>query len=527
MVCSVHTQAHPSGEGESEMTENKFSYDEVPYSSFTFPQTRPDRLATLGAFHGMATAAPDKCRVLELGCGDGTNLLSFAYILPGSEFVGVDLSQVHIDSAIQAQNDLGLKNLTFLCEDVTDFTREKYGEFDYIIAHGLFSWVPDFVRTKILEIYAECLAPQGVGYISYNAYPGCKMREMLWDMVQYVTTDVHDPAQKVSSGIQFVNFINAAADKDTPYHAVIGNELNQYSGRTFENIFHDDFSTLNRPFYFHEFVDLIKPHGLQFLSEVNAYWTESNLAPEISERLDSLGDDVVKREQFIDFIKGRPFRSSLVCRDAAVLDRNPDPEILHSFHLASHVQPESDEPDIQSRKVEIFSGAEGGTIESSNPVTKAALNHLHRIWSDSIGYDELIEKASARAGSASAEDVAAAGQELLDFFKKGFVYLHRYRPAFVSELGEKPKVSRFVQWQVRRKCSNITALSGMNLKLDGDLMRLLLLLSDGTRTRASLIDEVARRITFEESKREESLRELPAVITARLADFAKLGLLES
>ncbi len=151
------------------MSKPAFSYDEVPYSSFTFPQTRPDRLATLGAFHGMQPAAPESCRVLELGCGDGTNLLSFAYILPGSSFLGVDLSRVHIDSANRAAGELRLKNLEFHCDDVMNLTRDGVGEFDYIIAHGLFSWVPEAVRTRILEIYAECLAPHGVGYISYNA----------------------------------------------------------------------------------------------------------------------------------------------------------------------------------------------------------------------------------------------------------------------------------------------------------------------------------------------------------------------
>src|SRR5215203_2185573 len=140
------------------MNDNKFAYDQVPYSSFTFPQTRPDRLATLGAFHGLDPASPEKCRVLELGCGDGTNLISFAYILPNSDFVGIDLSALHMDQANAPAEELNLSNLTLLQDDVMDFTRERFGEFDYIIAHGLFSWVPEPVRAKILEIVSESLA---------------------------------------------------------------------------------------------------------------------------------------------------------------------------------------------------------------------------------------------------------------------------------------------------------------------------------------------------------------------------------
>lgn len=504
-----------------------FSYDEVPYSSFTFPQTRPDRLATLAAFHGMNPAKPEKCRVLELGCGDGTNLLSFAYILPESEFVGIDLSKVHIDLGEKAAVELNLKNVAFHCEDVMNFSRERFGEFDYIIAHGLFSWVPDFVRTKILEIYSECLAPQGVGYISYNAYPGCKTREMLWDMMKYYTAGVDDPMQKVAGGVQYLNFLNYAAEKDTAYQTLINSELSQYAQRTAENIFHDDFSSLNQPFYFHEFVDLIGPHGLQFLSEVDAYWAESNLQPEINAKLDELGDDVIRREQFTDFIKGRPFRSSLICRDSIALQRNPGPDILRSFYLASQVEPVSTAPDLRARSVEKFQGPEGGVIEVKNPLTKAAVHHLHRIWSGSVSFDELMAEASLIKGGSSESEVSDTAAELLALFKKGFVYLHRFRPGFATEAEERPMASRFVQWQIRKKCADITALSGMNLKPESDLMRLLLLLCDGKRDRAALIDELSRRIEVAESKKEATMKDLPHFVESKLADFAKLGLLHN
>ncbi|MGD9563686.1 MAG: methyltransferase regulatory domain-containing protein [Pyrinomonadaceae bacterium] len=507
------------------MSAPAFSYDEVPYSSFTFPQTRPDRLATLGAFHGMEPAAPEKCRVLELGCGDGTNLISFAYILPDSEFVGIDLAKVHINAAERTAEELKLNNLSFLCDDVMNFTRERFGEFDYIIAHGLFSWVPDGVREKILEIYAECLAPQGVGYISYNAYPGCKTREMLWDMMKYYTAEIADPMQKVAGAIQYLNFLNFAAEKDTAYQTLINAELAQCSQRTPENIFHDDLSSMNRPFYFHEFVKIIKPHGLQFLSEVDAYWAESNLRPEIAAKIDELGDDIVRREQFTDFIRGRPFRSSLVCRADITLDRSPTAEILRSFYVASQVEPQSEDLDIRSGSAEKFEGLDATAVEVAAPLTKAALVTLQDAWSSSLSFDELVAKASELAGPPSAEDIEATAAELLGLFKKGFVYLHRYRPAFAAKAGSKPRASRFVQWQIRKNCADITALSGMNLRPEGDPMRLLLLLCDGTRDRDALVKEFSRRIEFKESEREQRLQELPAFVEGRLALFAKLGLL--
>ena len=510
------------------MTQTAFSYDDVPYSSFTFPQTRPDRLATLAAFHGMEPADPGRCRVLELGCGDGTNLVSFAYILPKSEFVGVDLANGHIEQAGQTSAELGLKNLSFHCEDVMDFTRERFGEFDYIIAHGLFSWVPDFVRTKVLEVYKECLAPQGVGYISYNAYPGCHIRQMIWHMMQFHTANVEAPMARVQNGVNFLNFLVHATPDDSLYQSMIKMELAQFGQRTPENIYHDDFASLNQPYYFHEFVDLLNGAELQFLSEVDSFWMESaEISPEVLKKLDELGDDIVRREQYIDFIKCRPFRSTLVCHSGIELNREPGPDILKNFYLASQVESETAEPDFTTPGILKFAGAEGGVFEVEHPLTKAALFHLQKIWSRSIRFDDLIKEASASAGGASDADVEETSVELLDLFKRGFIYLHRYRPEFPVEPSERPAASKFAQWQLRRKAADITTLSGMNLKPENDLMRLLLLLCDGTRDRAALTNEVSKRIEFTGAQKDEMIKQLPAVVKSKLAEFARLGLLES
>ena len=510
------------------MNDETFAYDQVPYSSFTFPQTRPDRLATLGAFHGLNTAPPDKCRVLELGCGDGTNLVSFAYILPESEFVGVDLSQRHVDLGNATAKELGISNLKLHQDDVMNFSRDKFGEFDFIIAHGLFSWVPDFVRTKVLEIYNECLTADGVGYISYNAFPGCHIRQMFWKMMQFYTTKVEDPMAKVQHGVNFLRFLAAATPNDSLYQSIIKMELKQFGERTAENIFHDDFAALNQPFYFHEFVDLITPHGLQFLSEVDSFWMEAGqLSPEILKKLDDLGDDVVQREQYIDFIKCRPFRSTLVCRSDKTIDRQPSPEILKNFYIASQVLPETADPDIAGISTVNFFGPEGGKIAVDHPMTKAALVCLEQAWSSCLTFEELIAKARELSGDASDADVTMASEKLLEFFHSGFVYLHRFRPKFISESGKRPRSSDFVRWQLRHKSNDLTTLSGMNLRPDSDLMRLLLMLADGTRDRAAIAADAAARIEVNAEQKAEMMKQLPATIDNKLAEFAKLGLMLS
>ncbi len=509
------------------MTKPAFSYDEVPYSSFTFPQTRPDRLATLAAFHGMKPAAPDQCRVLELGCGDGTNLISFAYILPQSEFVGIDLSSVHIDAANRMAQELKLENLTFTCGDVMDATRESLGEFDYIIAHGLFSWVPEGVRVKILNIYKECLAPQGVGYISYNAFPGCYVRQMIWGMMKYHTSAINNPADKVHNGINFLNFLVHATPKDSLYQSMIKMELSAFGQRTAENIFHDDFASINQPYYFHEFVEMLNANDLQFLSEVDSFWMESEqLSPEILKKLDELGDDVIRREQYLDFIRCRPFRSTLFCHSDSELERRPAPEILRDFYLASQAEPKASTLDLTSTEPEVFVSLEGTEFNVSHPMTKSALFHLQGSWSRSVKFDALAAKAAEFSGDPSTEGLEKMTTELLDLFKRGLVYLHRYSPDFTTDVSRFPAASKFAQWQIRKKAADITTLSGMNLKPDGDLMRLLILLCDGTRDREALQKEVIARIK-DLADQAEIEQQFSDVVDAKLAEMARLGLLES
>lgn len=344
--------------------------------------------------------------------------------------------------------------------------------------------------------------------------------------MRFHTAEIRDPMDKVRNGISYLNFLSQAVPEGSLYQSVIKMELSQFAERTAENIFHDDFAELNQPFYFHEFVEHIQPYGLQFLTEVDAFWMESGgLSSEILEKLDELGDDIIRREQYIDFIKCRPFRSTIICHDNIVLDRHPTPDILKNFYLASQARPESESPNIDKEITEKFTGPEGGTLEVDHPLTKAALICLENIWSKCVPFDKLIDEARQIAPEATESDIRKTAFNLLQMFHDGFVYLHRFQPQFASEAGEFPMASAFARWQVRCGSESITTLSGMNLKPDSDFMRLLLILADGTRNRAALISEMAARIEVDRTKKAELKRELPRMVDAKLLEITKLGLI--
>src|SRR5579862_8159289 len=137
-----------------------FEYDKFAYPASVYPQTHVERLAAVAALFGLQPAPVRRARVLELGCGDGTNLITMACTLPDSEFLGVDLAIEPIRLGHETIAALGLKNVSLLQMDVLK-TPADIGMFDYIIAHGLYSWVPEVVREKILALCRDHLADNG------------------------------------------------------------------------------------------------------------------------------------------------------------------------------------------------------------------------------------------------------------------------------------------------------------------------------------------------------------------------------
>ena len=140
-------------------------YDEVAYPTFPISFTHPDRLATVATHFGMRPAPVERCRVLELGCSNGANLLSMAVTLPESEFVGVDSAGIPIARGKAMVEALGLKNIALRHLDLLEMAPD-YGKFDYIIVHGIYSWVPSAVRDQILAICKASMQPQGIAYVS-------------------------------------------------------------------------------------------------------------------------------------------------------------------------------------------------------------------------------------------------------------------------------------------------------------------------------------------------------------------------
>jgi methyltransferase-like protein/2-polyprenyl-3-methyl-5-hydroxy-6-metoxy-1,4-benzoquinol methylase len=504
------------------MSEN-FIYNDVPYPSFTFSQTHPNRLAVTAKLFGLNAANVENCRVLELGCGDGSNLNWIAHTLPTSKFVGIDLAEKHIADAKNTAAEVGLNNVEFHAADVLTVSAEKFGKFDYIIAHGLFSWVPDFVREKVLQIYREMLTENGVGYISYNAYPGCHLRDLTRNMMRFHVKDIAEPLEQVSESLKFLEFFGENVEKDSLHGQVIRRELSHMVIRTRENVFHDDLSEINQPFYFADFIAKAEKNNLQFLSEAEFHSSQTfHFSAKVQEMLTSFGDDVIKTEQYIDFVKSRRFRQTLLCRKEITVNRKIAPNVLHDFSIVSEVKPESSNPNLKSKVVEKFVSTSKATFQIDHALTKAALVYLSKIWSKSIKFDDLIAEATKLLKKenceVSSDNIESTTTVLFQLFSAGFIKIHVFEPKFTTKISDKPKVSSFARWQAKKN-ETVTTLTGLSLSLEDDLVRKLLLLLDGKRDKKSILAELKK------DKKLKRINNLPQLYDNNLSQMAKNGLL--
>ncbi|MDE3181628.1 MAG: methyltransferase regulatory domain-containing protein [Acidobacteriota bacterium] len=467
-------------------------FDEVLYPSYPFPESHPDRLAAQAQLLGMTPPPLDSCRVLELGCGEGANVIPMAYGMPGARFVGIDRAARPVSMGQAMIKALGLGNIALRAMDILDCNFEP-GQFDYIIAHGVYSWAPAEVQHKLLRICSESLAPNGIAYISYNTYPGGHIREMLRRMMLYYTRGIADPAEVASQGLALLSGLVESMKESDPHRLIIEPEVNRMLSMRPESLIHDDLAEFNSPLYFYEFVERAEKLGLQFLAEAESFPAPAGQStpPDAGARADE--DNVIIREQFFDFRVFRKFRSTLLCRRGVALDRPPKPEHVRRLYISSPAQPESARPDLRSSNPETFRSSDGKiTVTSNHPLTKAAMHYLGAHWPERIAFDDLSSCARKESGWAPEDGGGPALEDmLLKMFGGTMVEFHALSPHFAVKAGERPVATALARYQLSKR-EFATNLLHQTVNFD-DVARHFILLMDGTRDRPALLREMERR----------------------------------
>jgi SAM-dependent methyltransferase len=472
------------------------AYDLFEYPGYAYPATHPARLEAIARLFGLRPAPAARSGVLELGCGDGGNLLSLAQALPGARLIGIDAAPSAVERGMRLARAAGLENVELRCMDLEELPEGgdlgEAGSFDYILSHGVYSWIPPRVRVALLAGVRRYLAPMGVAYVSYNAYPGSYLRDMARDILGYHVRDIEDPQRKLSAAQELMQTI-VAIEEPSPYAQVLREHMDRMLRYSTALLFHDDLAEISTPFYFHEFMEHAAHHRLAFLAEADLFESQMRDVPDSAGRLmEGLPDDVLVREQYLDFFKNRMFRQTLLCHADAPVTRELDDCQVEHFAISSAARveepAEGDEP-----LAETFATPEGFSMTTSEPLVRAAMHALSEAWPASLDFTALLARATDAAGPEASGELVAARLRgvLLQAHLARIVQPHGCPSPVSPRPAERPLASPLARAQCAAGLPAVSSLLHANVRLEGELEPRLLPMLDGTHTLSELAGALA------------------------------------
>jgi methyltransferase-like protein len=414
-----------------------------------------------------------------------------AFAFPKSRFVGVDLAPSQIDTGRLAVSDMGLRNITLEARSIGDID-DSYGEFDYIICHGVYSWVPPEIQEAILRVCSRNLAPDGIAYVSYNTYPGWHQRGMLRDMMKFHDIPSLPPAERIARARAFAKFLGAVdPDNDAIHSVALREEVEQLSKQSDQHMFHEQLEPYNEPLYFAEFARRAAAHGLQYVGEAKP-------SPETAatgRTRDALGDDhdPIETEQYLDFILGRTFRRTLLCHAGVRVAPRPLVDAVERLYLRTRAVPVPPaEADANVPGVEAFQTPNKVTITTNNPLLLGVLHVLADAAPAVVSFADLERLVLGQLGGSAdpgarklAGNPGAVAATALQCAPNGLVEFRSLPSRFVARPGVRPKASGLARWQ-SISSETVTSLGHWSLFLSG-MERFVLQHLDGANDRAQLV----------------------------------------
>ena len=317
-------------------------YSELGYKSMPFPYTTPATLEAYAALVGISAPNPKTARVLELGATYGGNIISQALFNPDATFVGIELSQEQVEKGNEVIANAGLINVSLVQSDIASIGSE-IGTFDYIIAHGVYSWVDDGVKDALLRLIDEHLAEDGIAYISYNTYPGWHTMDEVRQLMMFSNRDkaqfnhkekvLHGKTVGSIVGSQILKYDNLK-ERNSKFLGALRSVMQKdeyYVG-------HDHLEPNNDPVYFYQFNDHLGAHNLAYLCDADLTLSMvRSFDADIADTLDKLAlNDHVAQEQYLDFMLDTTFRKSIICKakhaESVIYDMG-NPELVNSVPM--------------------------------------------------------------------------------------------------------------------------------------------------------------------------------------------------
>lgn len=460
----------------------------TPYPSAAVSAAHPARLAAAAILHGLRDGFSDRFRYLELGCGDASNLLPLAAQFPAAEFVGVDRDPDLVARGEGARRRAGLRNLTLAAADVRAF--EAPGDtFDYIVSHGVYSWVPPDVQRRLLEIAAARLSLLGVAYFSYNTLPGWGLRGVVRDVLRAAAEGAAGEQAALRAAKGALNRLQRhVTAPQHPYSALLALEISLAKGHPDGYLLREHLAEINEPLYFREFARRAGEHGLCYLAEALPATPDGGAELSVLPDLLAAGLSRIDAEQHLDVVSYRQFRATLLCReDAGAAGAPAYARLGERAYFSGKLAPTSEEPLLGRGKLLGFRAPTGAVIEADRPLLKAALLVLAEAWPEGLRAPHLMSAAAAvlrhrglleQAGIDEAE-VDRTIDDLAALCQRRLIEILPWTPHPERELSAQPEVSAVCRLEAGR-APLVTSPAHEPIALD-DVSRVVVQLLDGSR----------------------------------------------
>ncbi len=455
-------------------------YDEVPYPALVHGRSHPRTTGALAALYGVPSPAVETARVLDLGCAGGMNILAMAEDLPHATFLGIDISPRQIEEGRESAARLGLNNIDFRCASFEGLDDIAEKSFDYIICHGVFSWVKPPLRKVILDLVKRLLADDGIAYISYNVYPGWHFGQIIRELMWRETDLSKSALERVFEARRTLDRHLEAAEDKSLRRALLLAEKETLEGHSDSYLFHEYLTPEHHPLYFSDFVEIARASGLTYATDaLPGIVLPATQDPRIRALIDHLPlvrrDDPIVQQQAIDEQLNNRFRRSLLVHDHHRPGLTLDSAALARLHLRlprEHILVREAHLSVRSRR---------GHLIPLHPSVEPILERLRAASPASLPLAELCD---LHAGTPLDISLRAILGTLV-----GLIFAEVLEPtltpvACASMLPERPNVTPLNRLQAARH----TPIGSRLFASDqlGDLGYKLVALCDGTRT----VDEI-------------------------------------
>jgi methyltransferase-like protein/2-polyprenyl-3-methyl-5-hydroxy-6-metoxy-1,4-benzoquinol methylase len=520
------------------------AYDSVPYQSKPFAQSTPEQMAVMAQLFGLSQPDFQKARVLEIGCASGGNLIPLAAKYPQLRAVGIDISKVEIAHGQEMLRRAGIHNCELKALDIANAQSEIQGEFDYIVCHGVFSWVPEAVRLAILDVIRDHLAPTGVAYVSYNVYPGWKTREVIREMMLFHASGRSTPQERVQQAKAILEYTKNISAEASTYGKLLRDEAAQVARSEDYYLYHEYLEIENNPMYFRDFIGLAGARKLAYLGEAGlSDMAPQRLGKDISETLGMLsGGNILATEQYMDFFTNRTFRQTLLVHEsqAAQIRRNLSGQSLAPFSVSSSLFADPEFRAIPGQlPLAQYKDNFGRSLGVNSALSKALIECLVQAKPASVSWRGIVSHVSAAmpqlAGNPEHAIHDAIGMELINLLVQNVIKLSLHEMV-MPPISSKPRANALARAQAEIGQLWATNVAHQPVSLS-PAHRSVLALLDGSRDHAALQAELlaqlkdGRLLANQGEQRitqDAQLQQIAAQFCAQaLADLRQLMLLEA